>query len=57
MTSIQFLSDYLKAIDILALVALVALAGVAIYRQGNLFIAVLGVLAIIWAACRMFGLL
>jgi len=56
-TSIQFLSDYLKAIDILALVALVALAGVAIYRQGNLFIAVLGVLAIIWAACRMFGLL
>lgn len=56
MSAAQFLSDYIKAIDVLALIALVALAVAAFYRRENWWLWLLGIVVIAWAASRLLGL-
>lgn len=51
----QFLADYMAFIDILAILALVVLAGVAFSRDKSPFMLVLGVVVICWAASRFFN--
>ena len=52
----QFVSDYLKAIDVVALVALVLIAAAAFYRQGSIWLLIAAVVVAVWGASRLFGL-
>jgi len=52
----EFVTDYLKAIDLIAIIAVVILVAVAFYRKENFWFAILLVAVIIWAAQRIFGL-
>ncbi|MFG1357726.1 hypothetical protein [Xanthobacter pseudotagetidis] len=56
MSAAQFLSDYIKTIDVLALIALAALAVAAFYRRENWWLWLLGIVVIAWAASRLLGL-
>lgn len=53
----EFLIDYVKAIDVLAILACVALAIAAFVRRENIWLGILAVVVIIWAATRLPGLL
>jgi uncharacterized membrane protein YecN with MAPEG domain len=55
MNAAQLLADYVKAIDIIALLALVALAIAAFYRRENWWLWLLGIVVIAWAASRLLG--
>jgi hypothetical protein len=52
----QFVSDYFKAIDFLALAALVIIAAASFYRAGTIWLLVAAVVVAIWGASRLFGL-
>ena len=51
-----FVTDYLQAIDVVALVALVALAAAAFLRRESIWLGLLFVVMLVWAASRLFGL-
>ncbi|MBS0239212.1 MAG: hypothetical protein JSR89_12380 [Proteobacteria bacterium] len=52
----NFLMDYVKAIDVIAVIACVALAIAAFVRRENFWLGVLAIVVIIWAATRLPGL-
>ena len=52
----QFVSDYLKAIDVVALAALVLIAAASFYRQGSIWLLIAAVVMALWGASRIFGL-
>jgi hypothetical protein len=52
----QFVSDYMKAIDFIALAALVVIGVVSFYRQGSILLLVAAIVVAIWGAGRVFGL-
>jgi hypothetical protein len=52
----QFVSDYMKAIDFIALAALVVIGVASFYRQGSIWLLVAAVVVAIWGASRVFGL-
>ena len=51
----NFFVDYFKAIDLLALAALAALAIAALVRNGSVWLCVAGILVAIWGAMRITG--
>jgi hypothetical protein len=51
-----FIVEYFKVIDLLALVALAALACAALVRNGSVWLFVAGILVAIWGAMRIMGL-
>lgn len=51
----KLLLDYFKAIDLLALAALAALACAALIRNGSVWLFVAGTLTAIWGALRVLG--
>jgi hypothetical protein len=53
---VQFISDYLKAIDFIALVALVVIAAASFYRRGTIWLLLAAIVVAIWGASRLFGL-
>jgi hypothetical protein len=55
----QFVADYLKAIDFIALAALVVIGAAAFYgreTQGTIWFLIAAVIVAIWGASRLFGL-
>lgn len=52
----NFLVDYMKAIDVLAIVACVALVIAAFVRRENIWLGILAVVVILWAGTRLSGL-
>ena len=52
----QFVSDYMKGIDLIALAALVAIGIASFYRQGSIWLLVAAIVVAIWGASRLFGL-
>jgi hypothetical protein len=52
----EFVTAYLKMIDLLAIIAVVILVAVAFYRKENFWFGLLVVAVVIWAAQRIFGL-
>jgi hypothetical protein len=51
----QFVSDYMKAIDFIALAALVVIAAASFYRQGTIWLLIAGIVVAVWGASRLFG--
>lgn len=51
----QFINDYMKAIDLIALVAVLGIAGVAVSRSGFIPLLVAAIVIAIWGANRIFG--
>ena len=51
----NFIVEYLKLIDLLALTALAALACAALVRNGSVWLFVAGTLVAIWGAARVMG--
>jgi len=52
----QFVSDYMKAIDFVALAALVAIAAAFFFRGGTIWLLVAAIVVAIWGASRLFGI-
>jgi len=52
----NFMLDYVKAIDVIAVIACVALAIAAFVRRENVWLGILAAVVIIWAATRLSGL-
>src|SRR5262245_18119988 len=52
----QFVSDYMKAIDFIALAALVVIAAASLYRGGTIWLLVAAIVVALWGASRLFGL-
>ena len=52
----EFVTAYLKMIDLLAIIAVLILVAVAFYRKENFWFGLLVVAVAIWAAQRIFGL-
>jgi len=52
----QFVTDYLKAIDFVALAALVIIAAASFYRRGTIWLLIAAIVLAIWGASRLFGL-
>jgi hypothetical protein len=50
-----FLIDYFKAIDLLALAGLAALACAALFRNGSVWLFIAGVIVAIWGIMRVLG--
>jgi hypothetical protein len=50
----QFVSDYIKAIDFIALAALVVIAAASLYRGGTIWLLVAAIVVAIWGATRLF---
>jgi hypothetical protein len=53
---VQFVSDYMKAIDFVALAALVVIAAASLYRGGTIWLLIAAIVIAIWGAGRLFGL-
>jgi hypothetical protein len=53
---VQFVTDYLKAIDFIALAALVIIAAASLYRGGTIWLLIAAIVVAIWGASRVFGL-
>ncbi len=51
----NFIADYMKAIDILALVAIVAIGAASLYRTGVIWLLGTAIVIAIWGASRIFG--
>jgi hypothetical protein len=51
----QFVSDYMKAIDFIALAALVVIAAASLYRRGTIWLLIAAIVVAIWGASRLFG--
>jgi hypothetical protein len=52
----QFVSDYMKAIDFIALAALVVIAVASLYRAGTVWLLIAAIVVAIWGISRLFGL-
>jgi hypothetical protein len=52
----DFIVEYFKLIDLLALAALAALACAALVRNGSVWLSVAGLLVATWGAVRVLGL-
>ena len=52
----DFIVEYFKLIDLLALAALAALACAALIEKGSVWLFVAGILVAIWGAVRVMGL-
>lgn len=52
----QFINDYLKAIDLLALVAVVGIGVASFVRSGFVALLVAAIVVAIWGASRIFGI-
>ena len=52
----QFINDYLKAIDLIALVAVVGIAAATFIRSGFVALLIAAVVIAIWGASRIFGI-
>ena len=52
---VQFVSDYMKAIDFIALVALIVIAAASLYRRGTIWLLIAAAVVAIWSASRLFG--
>ena len=52
----QLVSDYMKAIDFIALAALLVIGVASFYRQGFIWLLVAAIVVAIWGASRLFGL-
>ena len=50
----QFVSDYMKGIDLIALAALVAIAFASLYRRGSVWLLIAAIAVAIWGASRLF---
>jgi len=48
--------DYMKAIDFVALAALVVIAAASLYRGGTIWLLIAAIVIAIWGAGRLFGL-
>jgi len=53
---VQFVSDYMKAIDFIALAALVIIAAASFYRRGTIWLLIAAIVVAIWGASRLLGL-
>jgi hypothetical protein len=53
---VQFVSDYMKAIDFIALLALITIAAASLYRRGTIWLLIAAAVVAIWGASRLFGL-
>jgi len=53
---VQFINDYMKAIDLIALVAVVGIAAVSVSRSGFIPLLVAAIVIAIWGANRIFGI-
>lgn len=51
-----FVSDYMKAIDFVALAALVVIAAASLSRGGTIWLLIAAIVVAIWGASRLFGL-
>ena len=51
-----FLNAYFTIIDIIAIIAVVILVGVAFLRKENVWLGLLAIVVVIWAASGIFGL-
>ena len=51
-----FLNAYFTVIDIIAIIAVVILVGVAFFRRENAWLGLLAIVVVIWAASGIFGL-
>src|SRR5215510_12678292 len=52
----QFVSDYMKAIDFIALAALIVIAAASFYRRGTIWLMIAAIVVAIWGASRLLGL-
>jgi hypothetical protein len=52
----QFVSDYMRALDFVALAALVVIAAASLSRGGTVWLLVAAIVVAIWGASRLFGL-
>jgi len=52
----NFFTDYFEAIDIIAIIACVALVVAAFVRRENIWLGILAVVVIAWAATRLLGI-
>ena len=52
----QFVTNYTKAIDFLALAALVGIPGASVYRRGTIWLLVAAIVVVIWGATRLLGI-
>jgi hypothetical protein len=52
---VNFIVEYFKLIDLLALAALAALACAALVRNGSVWLFVAGILVALWGAMRILG--
>jgi len=50
----QFVSDYMRAIDFVALAALVVIAAASLSRGGTVWLLVAAIVVAIWGASRLF---
>jgi len=53
---VAFLNAYFTVIDILAIIAVVLLVGVAFFRKENVWMGLLAIVVVVWAASGIFGL-
>lgn len=51
-----FVTEYMQAIDVIAILALVALAAAAFLRRESFWLGLLFMVIVVWAASRLFGL-
>ena len=51
----QFLTDYMMMIDIIALIAIAALAIAAVVRHGSTAMGLFAIVAVFWVAGRLIG--
>jgi hypothetical protein len=53
--AVNFIADYMKAIDVLALVAIVAIGAASLYRTGVVWLLGTAIVLAVWCASRIFG--
>ena len=51
----SFIAEYMKAIDILALLAVVAIGAASLYRTGVVWLLGTAIVLAVWTASRIFG--
>jgi hypothetical protein len=54
-STMNLIADYMKAIDLLALVAVVAIGAASLYRTGVVWLLGTAVVLAVWCAGRIFG--
>jgi len=53
---LAFVNAYFTVIDIIAIIAVVLLVGVAFFRKENVWMGLLAIVVVVWAASGIFGL-